>query len=243
MNELNLSTDKKVLLGAVGFAFLVSLIIGLTVQNQAGIAVMRAFICSALFGAITYGGIYVIRQYIPEVEQLASENEQEQEQEHRHNEDKETGRLVDYLVQDENQQAGEGASGAGDYTPAGGLEPGEWEEQQQASGSSQQGQKNFSFDAHTSPEGGTSGVQKKGKEKTGDQQKQKDIYEQIPSMDYLFEEELDEQGSEPEETKEEQQEHSAPEAKKSYISVGKSRIPNDPQAIARAIQRVMKENE
>ncbi len=68
MSELSLEFKSSALFGAL--AFLLSLTIGLFAGNSVGQIAFRTFLLTAVFTAIGYGAIYVLRRFVPEVFEL-----------------------------------------------------------------------------------------------------------------------------------------------------------------------------
>lgn len=171
-------------------AFLFSLMVGLITQNPFGIIIMRASISAILFGVLVYGGMWLLKHYIPEIEQETR---------------------FDFAPKGEDEEFGGKSYGA----------------PEQAAGSvmdAKEGGK--SVDVRGEPEG----------EPDNEPAIEKDA---LPSLDGLFEEEegpVVDLETEP-------QPKSNSRAHGDQITLGKYRIPYEPEILAKAIKKVMSEDE
>ncbi len=82
----------KVTAGSAGFAFLLSLLIGVISGVSFGVAFFRAILGGIVFGSLAYGAIFLIRKYLPELgKTIAGEQD-----------DVTTEGGVDIVIEDEN---------------------------------------------------------------------------------------------------------------------------------------------
>jgi len=93
-----MSKEVKITLLFGLIAFFISLLFGLISGNSFSTVLMRAIVSFVLFGAITYGGLYLFSKYVPEIEELFSkpiENSKKLEEE------KQTESRIDYTISDD----------------------------------------------------------------------------------------------------------------------------------------------
>jgi hypothetical protein len=75
MERFNFTKNQKITLYTVPIAFTLSFLIGILSGNPVSVVVVRAIISSLLFSALLYGGLCLIRRYIPPLAgNIAGEN-------------------------------------------------------------------------------------------------------------------------------------------------------------------------
>jgi hypothetical protein len=72
MGKIELNRDRRTTMFAALGAFILSLIIGLVSGNPALVAFIRAIVSAVLFSAVVFGALYLLRRYIPELEEGAN---------------------------------------------------------------------------------------------------------------------------------------------------------------------------
>lgn len=198
-------------------AFLLALFMGFIAQNPAGIVFMRAFISAFMFGALIYGGVYILKRYIPDVDRLLMDTKKDEPQ----REDKgQTGGAFDYTISDNGKTLNLGDEKFNSRGTSPIKEEQAYVEKAHQIISAQSPKEEFEM------------AEKFDKSERG---------EEFPSLDNLFKEEEKEELSQYEPPRKESIEST--KIKGNYIDLGKIRIPNEPEAIARAIKRVMKQDE
>ena len=192
-------------------AFFLSMLVGLITQNPFGIILMRASISAILFGVLVYGGIWLLKYCIPEIESVpaAANVAGKIEQETR----------FDFAVKDEDEESGGKSYRAPEQAAGSVMDAGEG-----AVSSAKSSAK--SVDVRGEPEGGPD----------NEPASEKDA---LPSLDGLFEEE---EGPVPD-LEAEPQPKSDSRVQGDQITLGKYRIPYDPKTLAKAIKKVMSEDE
>ncbi len=219
MEKLKLINENKISVYIIGGAFFLSIIIGLISGNPAGIVIMRAFLSALLFGLIFQGGLYIIKRYIPELAKLP-ETSSESEEKIAHDEsEKAAGRIIDYEVgENEEILSYEGITG-------------ETTEEESARPQIVEGE------GERASSGEDLAV---GDEEEAEETEDVSLSD-LPSLDNILEDE--------EETLQEGEtdEHEAVEHLNSnypdYIQIGDAQIPYEPKALAKAVKKVMKEDE
>lgn len=214
MDNIQFTREQKISLYAALCAFMISLLAGMTVRNPIGVLFMRAFISMILFGAIIWGALYILRRYIPEF--LASGN-QLPENGIGHGGAGQQGKTVDYTLAEPIDLAlaagGVGIEGSGMHAADMGS--------------------------------GRVATQKLGKGPGPGAERltaENPLWEggEIPSLDHLFDEQEKEFVPDVEVDREDM---GKPKQRGGdYIEVGKIRIPNEPEILAKAIKRMMKES-
>ena len=220
MEKLKLINENKISVYVIGGAFFLSLIVGLISGNPAGIVIMRAFLSALLFGIIFQGGLYIIRRYIPELAKLP-ETSLESEEKIVPDESKKTaGRIIDYEV-GENEEILSYEGITGETTEEGSTRPLIAEGDGEIVGSGE--------DLAT------------GDEEEAEETEDVSLSD-LPSLDSILEDE--------EETSQEgvTDEHEVAAEHLSsnygdYIKIGDAQIPYEPKALAKAVKKVMKEDE
>ncbi|HUT66042.1 MAG TPA: hypothetical protein VMZ05_07825 [Spirochaetota bacterium] len=196
-------------------AFFLSMLVGLITQNPFGIILMRASISAILFGVLVYGGIWLLKHYIPEIELVpaAANVAGKIEQETR----------FDFAVKDEDEESGGKSYRAPEQAAGSVMDAGEGGVSS-ARSSARSGAK--SVDVRGEPEG----------EPDNEPASEKDA---LPSLDGLFEEE---EGPVPD-LEAEPQPKSDSRVQGDQTTLGKYRIPYDPKTLAKAIKKVMSQDE
>ncbi len=213
-----LQSGNKISIYVVLGAFFLSLILGFFAKNPAGIVIMRAFVSALFFGVLFRGGIFILIKYIPDIEKLAGTEAEAVEKEKGEEIETLTGSVVDYTVGgDESVSEEESGFETGDISESMPLNIEESEDRE----------------AETSPAGGP------GKPEALDEESEP--LNDLPALDTLLgedEEEIavdDKPGGASSTTSTRNLEE--------YINVGIAQIPNEPETIAKAIRKVMKQNE
>jgi len=220
---------ERAVIFVVGGAFLLSLLIGILSKNPAGTVIARAFLSALFFGALLTAGVFVLRKYIPDIESMVSGTREQAETGERQGENEEKGRVVDYTVEGEPFGDIDGGADTASSSPPADVEG---QGRTAAAGESDR----------TSEAKRGAGVEDTA-----------DLDDALPSLDSLFENDdeekgaggkgaLDEKGFVPE---------GAPlskpweEKKKSgdVIRIGNVRIPNEPEVLAKAIKKLMKQDQ
>jgi hypothetical protein len=241
MTKMSITKDQKITLYAAVIAFFISLLIGFVSGNSGAVALMRAIISSILFGAVVYGGIYLIRRYIPDLQSEAGEPAPaEKTGEAGKTVVEETGRVVDYTVSD--------AETSNLQKPAGSaMDEAAVRTAEEVSGGEGVGtvpaEEGGGLVAGMPAPESVSPVAEEGleglsMELSGDSGEE---YEELPSLDNLFEDSDRSKTSDidrPEKFSESSQKNTG-----AYIEVGDARLPNEPEALAKAVKKVMKQDE
>jgi len=209
--------EIKLTLYAGGIAFFLSLVLGIFAGNPAGVVFIRAIVSSLLLGGLFYLSIYIIVRYIPEIITPEGSKGKKDETEMHTGGGEEEGKYVNYLVQDEEGGGNRNQEGTDLF----------WEQSARAKDTAI-GETKHAF---TSEQEETSGIEKP---------EEKLQNYNLPSIDSMFEGEEGEYY--PEVEPQIDVEKSSNRPKGSYIQVGSARFPNEPEAIARAIQKVMRQN-
>jgi hypothetical protein len=219
MEKLKLVNENKISVYVIGGAFFLSLIVGLISGNPAGIVLMRAFLSALLFGIIFQGGLYIIRRYIPELAKFP-ETSLESEEKIVPDESKKTaGRIIDYEV-GENEETLSYEGIIGETTEEGSARPQIVEGEGEIVGSGED--------------------LAAGDEEEAEETEDVSLSD-LPSLDSILEDE--------EETSQEgvTDEYEAAKPLSSnygeYIKIGDAQIPYEPKALAKAVKKVMKEDE
>ncbi len=225
MDKLNLGKDHKITMFSALAAFILSMLIGFISGNPGAVVLVRALISALLFGAVIFVGLYLLRRYIPELEKGPDEAVSVAHSD--------VGKKVDYGVSGEDR-AGEGAVASlervTDTPSERGTKPqGEArtpeEELQPVSGTPDGSSLNY-----------LEGITLEALEENGNE-----IGEELPSLDKLYEEH--EQESVPDIDTSEIISGDTSPAVGDYIEVGNARIPYEPEVLAKAVKKVMKEDE
>jgi hypothetical protein len=251
MERIELTKDRKITLYAVSIAFFLSFLIGLIAGNPLAVVFVRAIVSSILFGAVLFGGLYLLRRFIPELTGAPEMGGGAAAAESRSDD---VGGRVDYTVSDtaENARADAvtvnadipermaeastrvaGDEGIPDLAEAGleGAEPAGIEESDEVLTPVAE-----TAGSDVSPESSLEDITLEPLDGMDDEEEGK-----LPSLDRLFED-----------TEQEEYPDIAPsssggggsgETVGGYIQVGDARIPNEPEALAKAVKKVMNQDE
>jgi hypothetical protein len=225
MDKILLQGKNKVSAYAAGGAFAVSLILGFAVKNPVGIVLMRAFFSGLLFGTLVRVGLFILEKFIPEVlihEEVQADSTQKAETENIEGDEAEQQKFTSLAESEELI-----------------LEDGELEEIDEDLNDEQ-----VSLEKDVSEaEPGTITTAVEGDSKSEEDEELEEIEEEafgdLPALDTLLEEDNEEL------TGEEENVPKTPEKKNvfdgDYIDVGNVQIPNEPETIAKAIRKVIKQ--
>jgi hypothetical protein len=219
---------ERAALFVVGGAFFLSVLIGILSNNPAGTIIARAFLSAIFFGALLTAGVFILRRYIPDIGSMVSQTREQAETEERQGEYEEKGRVVDYTVEGEPFGDIDGGAGMASSSPPEDV----------------QGQ------GRTAAAGGSDRASE-AKRGAGVEDAA-DLDAALPSLDSLFENDDEEKGAGVKGALEEKGvvPEGAPlskpwEEKKSgdVIKIGDIRIPNEPEVLAKAIKKLMKQDQ
>jgi hypothetical protein len=227
MDSSKLTGEYKIVLLIVAGSFFISMLIGFLVKNPAGIIIMRAFLSSLLFGALIYGGWLIIKKFIPNfgtTMNAGGGNEEEALPDSGPPPAIDVGSVVDYTVgEDEggfqeeqvNIPSVDGLDGKEEEGATAAMEAVEMTKEVPLT------EENRGFPTP---------------EDEGNQ------LEELPSIESLFNEE---EGAKPNPNYETQDEtiNTGSPYTDDYINVGNAQIPNEPEVMAKAIKKVMKQDE
>ncbi|RKX95653.1 MAG: hypothetical protein DRP84_03555 [Spirochaetes bacterium] len=225
MNMEKYKREVKIALWAFGVGFIFSVVLGLIVRNPIAVALFRAFVASLVFGLVVFGIMYIVKKYVPELIDVVSEIKQTSRQNKTETvNEKEKGSKVDYVVGEEISEKSEDN-----------IKP------EPAS---------VSFNGILSDEKdkiGTSGRDNTTELESIDENPKKGLSEgegeeELPPIEELLNEENEDIVPEVE-IEEKEISDSGKKINSEYIKVGDVKIPNEPEIIAKAIQKVMKEDE
>jgi hypothetical protein len=230
MERFTITKDHKITLYAAPIAFTLSFLIGILSGNPISVVVVRALVSSLLFSALLFGGLYLLRRYIAEAaagvaaKGAAVQTEQVSG---------EAGHKVDYTISEHAgipgtvedmgfKQADESAEGESGETGAG---PGfSGRESKPSRLSAVPGENEFdelNLDAS------------EGEDDQGD--------DELPSLDRLFEEH--EQEAMPDIKPSRSVGSKSRKVTGDRIKVGDASIPYEPEILAKAVKKVMKQDE
>jgi hypothetical protein len=257
MEKISLTKDHKITLYAVLIAFFLSILIGLISGNPAVVVFVRAFISALLFGAVLYGGLYLLRRYIPELEGGPERADSGEKAQHAQ---AEIGKTIDLSVSGEDtggetvtktaaQQTLASAPGdTGERTPifenTASVAEGEGLSQRQRTGVTPErgGEAPEEEFPHipdmreASSVNDLEGITLEPTEKNGSE-----LGDELPSLDRLYEEHEEE--ALPDIGPSVGVSRDSTPAPGEYIEVGDVRIPYEPEILAKAVKKVMKEDE
>jgi len=227
MNMNNYKKEIKVALWAFVFSFVFSIGIGLVVGNPFAISFIRAFISAVLFSVVIFGVMYIVKKYLPELSEISNSSDMS---------------LKDGSKEEKVDLEGKGTKI--DYVVGADAESGKYKDINEDKKESEGEKKSFkealsnikNKDEVTSKEQ----IEKDGK--LGDETlPDENNEEELPPIEELLNEEED---TVPEnEIEEKLISNSEKKIGGSYIKVGDVNIPNEPEIIAKAIKKVMKEDE
>ncbi len=212
---------------AAGGAFALSLILGFIVKNPAGIVLMRAFFSGLFFGTLIRGSIFVLERFIPEIidrQAAQADSAQKVETENMETETVGTEKFVTVSGDEEEILDDEEIEEIGS----------DLESEQEPLG--EVSSETVSVNNET-VEGG-SPDQEEGEE-VKEIDEEDEAFSELPAIDSLFEEDHEEIIDIEENVSKSPGKKSAPEG--DYIDFGNAQIPNEPETIAKAIRKVMKQ--
>lgn len=213
-----LQSGNRISIFAVIGAFFISLILGFFAQNPAGIVITRAFVSALLFGVLLRGGIFILLKYIPDIEKLTGTGAEAGEKEKEAEIETISGSVVDYTV-------------GGDEIVS--EEESDFETGDVSENMSLSTEESKAGEAVSSP-AGEPGEPEAVDEEAGP-------LKDLPALDNLLEE--DEEEIDADDKPGEESSTSSTDNFGGYIDIGNAKIPNEPETIAKAIRKVMKQNE
>jgi hypothetical protein len=221
---------ERAVLFVVGGAFVLSIVIGLASGKPFGVALIRAFLSSILFGAIVAAGAFLLRRFVPDLGSLFDTDAKSAEPE-----EAENGRVVDYTV-------GEGASAVPRNEEAFAADGSPLLDQLDINADNEETGRRPAPDESAGERAASVARSAVAAEPRGAGTDEGDaIDETLPSLDSLFESEEEETGSKEAGIQEaRREERIRPQA--NYIKIGDARIPNEPGIMAKAIKRVLKQD-
>lgn len=224
MEGYKVPVEVKITLYIILGTFLIFLFVGVVARNPMGVAILRAFFCTLLFGGLIYAAIFLVRRYMPDFwegmhvlqEGVTKVGRSEENDSH-------MGKNVDYVVADE----------VADTVP-----------QTRISGErervvSEEGSEDLEGDLPLpSAQGDAMGERERGEDEA---EERADSEDELPTLDSLFEDEEEEAIPAGESG-------NAGVGKVSsrhmdYISVGNAQIPYEPENLAKAVKKVMRQDE
>jgi hypothetical protein len=233
MERITLSKDQKLCFYAVLIAFFLSFLLGLVSGKPAAMALVRAIISSILFGALLFAGLYLLRRYIPEWKTEGKEGDDAATvgvQEEAGSEA--LGTRVDYRVADQG-----GSGGMLEQMAAASAEnAAEHPKGEQTSGGSPSPERiQMKQRSTNSPEEGD----ELGTEQAGDEDGASEG--ELPSLDSLFDD--SEQDAVPDVESTIKLKADSNPSTSGFIKVGDATIPNEPEMLAKAVKKVMNQDE
>ncbi len=238
MVKYKIAQDQKVSLYALLIAFILSCLIGVISGNPIGIVIMRAVISGILFGALVYGGVYILKKYIPEMEQITA---REKSQSELSGDSQSAGKVVDYTVSDRKRQTEPGELSSDEI---GGETP--MEDSVQIPHQEQKGDVQFreALEGDMTFETAAERMPVEGQEEEGfplSSKTESALDSELPSLDRLFDARDREIVPEIEPTV--RSSSGGPDVVGDYLKVGDAHFPNEPETLAKAVKRVMKQDE
>ncbi len=220
MDYRKLPKDVKLFVYAFIGAFFLSLLTGIIVKNPGGTVLLRAFLSALLFGGIVYGVMYVLKKYIPELKSYTGGTVEKPKEEGKELKvESHKGRLADYIITDEEQEV---------VNPVEESLFKKDDEKKESTIKEVSGDKEMELPA----------IEEESK---AEEEKESDVSGgELPSLDQLFE---DEEESAPDIEVDRKGAKSDTKVSGDYIALRGVKIPYDPEAIAKAIKKVMKEDE
>ena len=253
MGKINFNNDHKATMFSALGAFILSMLIGLISGNPAAVVFVRAIVSALLFSAVVFGGLYLLRRYIPEFEDGSEEAADEADVGNRVNYKRSggdgAGEKTDGITDVEGMPvpSSEGAAPSleeGIGSPLGGdtgpLPP----VTAAASSESQLGETGMSMEELQSLADVSDGSSLNGLEDItlgNAGENGNGVVEDLPSLDKLYEEH--EQVSVPDIGPSDVGSKAKSKAVGDYIEVGNARIPFEPEVLAKAVKKVMKQDE
>jgi len=256
MGKININKDHKATMFSALGAFILSMLIGLISGNPATVVFVRAVVSALLFSAVVFGALYLLRRYIPEFEEDLEKKAAVDETD--------LGNKVNYKSPDreatEEKTDGEtGAEGVGVLSSDHAAAPFEGGGESPLGGDSEPLSPTTAFSEMTASSEGDTGIPMdelqpfvetprtsslNGLEDItlgGAEENGNGVVEDLPSLDKLYEEH--EQVSVPDIGTSGVGSKGKSKAVGDYIEVGNARIPFEPEVLAKAVKKVMKEDE
>ena len=237
MERFNITKDQKITLYAAPVAFTLSFLIGILSGNPVAIVVVRAIISSLLFSALLYGGLYLLRRYIPELAgsspggSTAGQTEQQFAEAGSEEAAAQTTRDMEYRMPS--------ASGDRDVVEGMAAQAADFSEGGSSVGAGEQAALSEDREAisRLSDVSGENGLDELSLDSSGGEEAD----EELPSLDRLFEEHDQEAMPEirPSSVVRREQKTVVGDS----IKVGDARIPYEPEALAKAVKKVMKQDD
>ena len=243
MGKINLNKDHKATMFSALGAFILSMLIGLISGNPAAVVFVRAIVSALLFSAVVFGGLYLLRRYIPELEKGSERTAAVEETD--------VGNKIDYnvsgaeradsITEDEGvpvpSSEGTGSPLEGETGPLSPVtEAASSESQLSEIGASMEELQSLADTPEGSSLKGLEDITLGTAEENGN-----GVVEDLPSLDKLYEEH--EQVSVPDIGPSDIGSRDKSKAVGDYIEVGNARIPFEPEVLAKAVKKVMKEDE
>jgi hypothetical protein len=230
MERFTITKDKKITLYAAPVAFTLSFLIGILSGNPISVVVVRALVSSLLFSVLLFGGLYLLRRYIAEAAEGVTAKSAAVQTDRVSGD---AGNRVDYTIAEhtavpgtvENtgfQQAGDSAGGeSGKIGAESGLSKREPDASRLSDVPGESELDELNLD---------------GSETEGDQGD-----DELPSLDRLFEEH--EQEAMPDIKPSSSAGSKSRKVIGDRIKVGDASIPYEPEILAKAVKKVMKQDE
>lgn len=261
MGKINLNRNHKATMFSALGAFILSMLIGLISGNPAAVVFVRAIVSALLFSAVVFGALYLLRRYIPEFEggTVAEEAGHVAGSGNGVNynvsgEGSEQDRTVDASGVGETSAAeaalafGEETESTGDGEPPppvnAAISPEMAARLQSATDTSAESLQVLADADDASYDASYDATSLNGLEEItlgGAEANESGDFEDLPSLDKLYEEH--EQESVPDIGTSNIGSKSKSKNVGDYIEVGNARIPFEPEVLAKAVKKVMKEDE
>jgi hypothetical protein len=226
MDKPNIGKDHKITMFSALVAFILSMLIGFISGNSGAVVFVRALISALLFGAVIFGGLYLLRRYIPELERGSDEAVSGEDR---------VGEPAGASLERVIGTPSEGEISVPSEMASVVSSEKVTKPQGEAGASEEELQPVFG-----TPDGSSlndlEGITLEPFEENGNE-----IGEELPSLDKLYEEH--EQESVPDIDTPAIKSGDTSLAVGDYIEVGDARIPYEPEVLAKAVKKVMKEDE
>jgi hypothetical protein len=237
MERFNFKKDQKITLYAAPIAFSLSFLIGILSGNPVSVVFVRAIISSLLFSAMLYGGLYLLRRYIPELagssaaESTAGLTEQPFAEAGHEGPASQATPEVDHRVPS--------TSGGKDMLEGMAAQSADVSAKSERAGTGEQTAFAESKPAvsRLSDVSGENGLEEMSLDSPADDEAD----EELPSLDRLFEEH--EQEAVPDIRPSSSVRREQRSVVGDSIKVGDAHIPYEPEALAKAVKKVMKQDD
>lgn len=222
MNGIELKPEHRMAGYGALIGFILSLLLGFIVRNPAHVVIIRALVSAIIFGGIAFGGLYVLGRYIPELIGVDTEEDSGGTAEETAGiaalaaaaDGDPSKSIFDSIAERAEGEGGQPADLFGSGAGAG-------KEENQAPPAD--GSRGTGADAAAGA-GAAAGA--KGS---------------LPSFDTLFAQERE--GALPDDLEREVYDEAPSNATGGVIEVGNAKIPYEPEQLAKAIQKVMRQDE